>query len=413
MQTSARQAAAIFSFALGVVAFGAAPILAQPKAEIARLRDLMVDEEIVAAGVEDKRVIAAMRTTPRHEFVPLAQRKYAYYDMALPIGSNQTISPPFVVAYMTEQLDPQQEHKVLEIGTGSGYQAAVLGGLVREVYSIEIVGQLGRKAAKTLKRLKYRNVHTRVGDGFLGWPEAAPFDRIIVTCSPENVPQPLIDQLKEGGRMIVPVGKRYQQNLYLFTKEDGRLKQEALRGTFFVPMTGKAEDRRRVQPDPTRPAIYNGSFEETIGKGDHLAPDGWYYLRQATLVKDNTEAQRGERFLKFANEDPGRGCRALQGMAVDGRKVEKLKVSFWAKGRNIRYGEDHRQWPYVVVTFYDERRAAITDETIGPFQGTFPWTDYQESVRVPLAARDAIIRIGLLGAIGELSLDGLEIEAEE
>src|SRR5690606_4895181 len=176
--------------------------VAQSSAEWRRMRDEMVDSEIVDAGVKNPRVIEAMRATPRHEFVPRTQRQYAYYDMALPIGAGQTISPPFIVAYMTEQIDPQPSDKVLEIGTGSGYQAAVLSPLVREVYSIEIVPSLGKAAERTLKRLKYDNVHTRVGDGFAGWPEAAPFDKIIVTCSPEDVPEPLVDQLAEGGRMI-------------------------------------------------------------------------------------------------------------------------------------------------------------------------------------------------------------------
>ena len=172
--------------------------------------------------------------------------------MALPIGHGQTISPPFIVAYMTEQLDPQPTDKVLEIGTGSGYQAAVLSGLVKEVYTIEIVDALGRRAAADLKRLKYANVHAKVGDGYQGWPEHAPFDKIIVTCSPENVPPALTEQLKEGGRMIVPVGQRYQQVFHLLKKIDGKLVTEALRPTLFVPMTGEAEQRRQVRP--TRPS---------------------------------------------------------------------------------------------------------------------------------------------------------------
>lgn len=386
---------------------------AQSRNQMSRLRDQMVDEEIVAAGVEDPRVIAAMRETPRHDFVPLSRRKHAYLDMALPIGSQQTISPPFVVAYMTEQLDVQPHHRVLEIGTGSGYQAAVLAALARDVYSIEIVGELGRKAAKTLKRLKYNNVHTRIGDGYLGWPEAAPFDRIIVTCSPENVPKPLVEQLREGGKMVIPVGTRYHQNLYLYVKQDGELKRQPLRGTFFVPMTGTAEDLRRVQPDPAKPRLVNGGFEELLdAKSKDKKPDGWYYLRQGEVVRDPMVAQEGERYLRFRNEDPGRGCRALQSLPIDGRKVRKLNVRFWAKGEDIRFGENRQQWPYFVVTFYDDRRAAITDEAIGPMHGSFPWTEYQEELSVPLAARDAIVRIGLLGAIGELSIDGIEVQGE-
>ena len=238
---------------------------AQSRTAFDEARNRMVNEEIVGGGVKNKRVIEAMRNTPRHEFVRKDHLKQAYYDMALPIGESQTISPPFVVAYMTESIDPQPDDKVLEIGTGSGYQAAVLSPLVREVYSIEIVAPLGNAAAKVLKKLKYTNVHTKVGDGFLGWPEHAPFDKIIVTCSPEKVPQPLIEQLKEGGRIVIPVGERYQQTLYLMKKVDGKLTTEALQPTLFVPMTGKAEAGREVKPDPLHPSIGNGDFEKTTG----------------------------------------------------------------------------------------------------------------------------------------------------
>jgi len=399
----------LIALMLGVVPASCAS--AQSSAEARRLRNQMVDKEIVAAGVENKEVIRAMRETSRHDFVPLTQRKYAYLDMALPIGNQQTISPPFVVAYMTEQLNPQPSDKVLEIGTGSGYQAAVLSPLVSEVYSIEIVAPLGRRAARTLKRLKYRNVKTRIGDGYLGWPEAAPFDKIIVTCSPDKVPQPLVDQLREGGQMVVPVGERYRQNLYRFTKVDGKLQREVLRATLFVPMTGEAEQQRARQPDPSRPSLVNGGFESSLG--DDGLPEGWHYLRQATLTTATQEspAAAGERYLHFKNEDPGRGCRALQGFAVDGRKVSRLAVGFQVRGERIRYGQSRKQWPWVVITFYDERRAVLDDAAIGPFQGDFDWTEYREQVPVPVKAREAIIRIGLLGAIGELSLDDLQVTA--
>ncbi len=198
------------------------PAARAPTEEEFRTRRMrMVDEEIVAAGVKNPRVIAAMRATPRHEFMPASLWPNAYYDMALPIGERQTISPPFIVAYMTEALDPQPKDKVLEIGTGSGYQAAVLSGLVQEVYTIEIVKLLGERAAKVLKRLNYANVHAKVGDGYLGWPEHAPFDKIIVTCSPEKVPQPLVDQLKEGGRIVIPVRRALPANV-VFAEEDRR-----------------------------------------------------------------------------------------------------------------------------------------------------------------------------------------------
>jgi protein-L-isoaspartate(D-aspartate) O-methyltransferase len=240
----------------------------------------MVDKEIVAAGVKNERVVKAMRDTPRHEFVPIGEREHAYFDMALPIGNGQTISPPFVVASMTEAIDPKPTDKVLEIGTGSGYQAAVLSPLVKDVYTIEIVEQLSVRATRALKHLNYKNVHTRAGDGYKGWTEVAPFDKIIVTCSPEEVPKPLVDQLKEGGLMVVPVGERYRQTLYLMRKTDGKLKKEALRATLFVPMTGEAESQRKIKPDPAKPQLFNGSFEETTRNAEgHDEPAGWHYQR--------------------------------------------------------------------------------------------------------------------------------------
>ena len=229
----------------------------------AETRARLVEYEVVAAGVKDARVCDAMRATPRHEFVPAALRRYAYFDIGMPIGEGQTISSPFIVAYMTEQLQPQPTDKVLEIGTGSGYQAAVLSGLVSEVYSIEIVETLGKRAAKTLRRLGYENVKTKIGDGYQGWAEHAPFDKIIVTCSPENVPKPLVEQLKEGGRLVVPLGQRYQQTLYLFKKVKGVLQAEPLQPTFFVPMMGRAEEERAVPADAGR-----------AGAGQRRLPEG-------------------------------------------------------------------------------------------------------------------------------------------
>jgi protein-L-isoaspartate(D-aspartate) O-methyltransferase len=384
---------------------------AQGSSDWTRLRNDMVESEIVEAGVKDSRVIAAMRATPRHEFVPRAQRHLAYFDMALPIGASQTISPPFIVAYMTEQLDPQPTDKVLEIGTGSGYQAAVLSRLVKEVYTIEIVASLGKQAEKTLRRLKYDNVHTRVGDGFAGWPEAAPFDKIIVTCSPEKVPEPLVEQLAEGGRMIIPVGERYHQNFYLFRKQDGKLESEALRATFFVPMTGAAEELRERQPDPLHPQINNGSFEELLGEeGETKLAQGWHYMRQATIVTDPMEAPEGKNYIAFKNDVPGRGSQALQGFPVDGRKVSRLRLQFSARGKRLRPGQNDRQWPYVAVTFYDERRAVLGTQMVGPFRDSFDWQRYDEVIDVPVHAREGIVRIGLLGGTGELWLDRLSME---
>jgi protein-L-isoaspartate(D-aspartate) O-methyltransferase len=381
---------------------------AQSRPSLAEARNKMVDDEIVAAGVKNRRVIDAMRATPRHEFVPLSQRAYAYYDMALPIGEAQTISPPFIVAYMTEAIDPQPTDKVLEIGTGSGYQAAVLSPLVREVYTIEIVAPLGRKAAKALERLHYKNVQCKIGDGYQGWPEHAPFDKIIVTCSPEEVPPKLIEQLKEGGRMVVPTGQRYQQTLYLLKKTAGKMESEALLPTLFVPMTGAAEKQRRVQPDALHPALENGDFEEA--EGDPPRPVGWHYQRQVKLVSDD-DVPSGKNYVAFHNAEPGRGAQMLQGFAVDGRKVNRLQISLRVRGRNLRPGQNPQDLPMLAMSFYDENRATVGTATIGPWQGSFAWQLDQKRIEVPGRAREAIVRVGLFGSVGELSIDDVRLKA--
>ena len=191
-------------------------------------------------GISGERVLAAMRKVPREEFVPEQFRAESYLDQPLPIGYDQTISQPYIVAFMTGELRPQPQDRVLEIGTGSGYQAAILAEIVAEVYSIEIIEPLAKTAEATLQRLGYKNVQVKVGDGYKGWVEHAPFDAVIVTCAPDHVPKPLVDQLKEGGRMIIPVGPFGDQELYLLEKENGQLRQRAVSPVRFVPMTGEA-----------------------------------------------------------------------------------------------------------------------------------------------------------------------------
>ncbi len=205
-------------------------------------RQQLVDTRLAAGRdrIRDSRVLDAMRRVPRHELVPADLRKHAYEDRPLPIGHGQTISQPYVVAFMTEKLEPRPRDRVLEIGTGSGYQAAVLAELVAEVYSIEIVEPLAERAAADLARLGYDNIHLRAGDGYRGWPEAAPFDAIIVTCAPEAVPDPLVDQLREGGRMVIPVGASGNQQLVLMHKVGGVLEKRSVLPVRFVPMTGEA-----------------------------------------------------------------------------------------------------------------------------------------------------------------------------
>jgi len=200
-------------------------------------RSRMVREQIVARGVLDGRVLQALGRVPRHAFVPEALRAQAYEDGPLPIGYGQTISQPYIVAFMTEALALRPADRVLEVGTGSGYQAAVLSELVAEVYSVEIVAPLARRAEADLARLGYDRVHVRAGDGHLGWPEAAPFDAVIVTCAPEQVPPALVDQLKAGGRMIIPVGSQWgAQDLYLLRKGPKGLARQAVLPVRFVPM---------------------------------------------------------------------------------------------------------------------------------------------------------------------------------
>jgi len=207
----------------------------------AAARKRMVAEQLLARGLTNARVLTVMGRVPRHEFVPEKFRPRAYEDGPLPIGHEQTISQPYIVAFMTERLEPKPTDRVLEIGTGSGYQAAVLSELVAEVYSIEIIEALAQRAETDLKRLGYKNVKVRAGDGYQGWPDAAPFDAIIVTCAPEKVPPPLIEQLKDGGRMIIPVGPIWNQELVLLRKQTGRLEKRAVLPVRFVPMTGAGE----------------------------------------------------------------------------------------------------------------------------------------------------------------------------
>jgi protein-L-isoaspartate(D-aspartate) O-methyltransferase len=212
----------------------------EPEDPFARAREAMVATQIVARGVTDRCVLEAMRTVPRHRFVPEPERARAYDDGPLPIGHGQTISQPYIVAVMSELVRADRSKKILEVGTGSGYQAAILAECAGEVYTIEILPELGRQAERRLAELGYRNVHVRIGDGFDGWPEAAPFDGIVVTAAPDEIPGPLLAQLKVGGRLVIPVGEADQQLLVVTRTETGYLRESVL-PVRFVPMTGKAQ----------------------------------------------------------------------------------------------------------------------------------------------------------------------------
>ena len=209
--------------------------------EFTQLRERMVRDQLRARDISDPNVIEAMLKVPRHEFVSGELARSAYEDRALPLELGQTISQPYIVAYMTQALELRGTERVLEIGTGSGYQAAVLAEIVPEVYTIEILPKLQEQAAGVLGRLGYKNIKFRAGDGYMGWPEHAPFDRIIVTAAPEDVPQPLLDQLRDGGLLIAPIG-HMSQELVVFEKEKSRIKRRATIAVRFVPMTGKVQE---------------------------------------------------------------------------------------------------------------------------------------------------------------------------
>jgi protein-L-isoaspartate(D-aspartate) O-methyltransferase len=211
----------------------------------AKARSRMVEEQIRARGVTDPKVLAAIKTVPRHLFVPDGERRRAYTDSPLPIGAGQTISQPYIVALMTSLLDVEPGDRILEVGTGSGYQAAVLSRLARQVYSVEILEHLAGRARRTLSVLGYGNVHVRVGDGYQGWPEEAPFDGIIVTAAPPRIPEPLKRQLKVGGKMVIPVGEGYQDLEVLTKRPDGGFDRAKVLPVRFVPMTGQAQRERR------------------------------------------------------------------------------------------------------------------------------------------------------------------------
>src|SRR6185295_7957525 len=231
---------AVFLLAALAVSCGPAP-LANDESELARARQRMVAEQIEARGVKSALVLNAMRTVPRHEFVPAAARHDAYGDHPLPIGHGQTISQPYIVGFMTDALGLVGGEKVLEVGTGSGYQSAVLAQMASAVYSIEIVAPLAEEARERMARLGYRNVFVRAGDGYKGWPEAAPFDAIVVTAAAPRVPEPLKEQLKDGGRLVIPWGGQNQE-LVVLTRHGGTFAERHGLSVTFLPMSGDARE---------------------------------------------------------------------------------------------------------------------------------------------------------------------------
>jgi protein-L-isoaspartate(D-aspartate) O-methyltransferase len=233
-----KRSAVVVAAAIAPAACGAGQTVEAPQDSRAAARDAMVTQQIAARGVRDARVLAAMRDVPRYLFVPPDLQDSAYDDRPLSIGHGQTISQPYIVALMTELVRPQAGDRALEIGTGSGYQAAVLSRLVSHVYSIEIIEPLAREAEGRLSRLGYSNVTVRAGDGYGGWPELAPFDRVVVTAAPDHVPQPLVEQLRPGGRLVIPVGSIFEgQELQVLEKDSsGQIRTERVAPVAFVPL---------------------------------------------------------------------------------------------------------------------------------------------------------------------------------
>ncbi len=246
-RTLAGRARALRLAGLALCYLSLVPAFGQEDLQASRRREMV--EVVRGRGVSDRRVLDAMGQVPRHLFVPEPVRPQAYEDFPLPIGSQQTISQPYIVALMTSLLDLKGGEKVLEIGTGSGYQAAVLSQVAGEVYTIEILGPLSESARKAIGGLGYGNIHFRVGDGYAGWPEAAPFDGILVTAAPEKVPQPLLDQLKIGGKLVIPVGSFFQ-DLLVYTRTATGIERKNVAPVRFVPMTGEAQ---RPPPLPQTP----------------------------------------------------------------------------------------------------------------------------------------------------------------
>lgn len=397
---------------LSVASFSATAILStvaigQEEDPYQEARTHLIEGVLKPGGIKNKDVLKAIADTPRHEFVPDDIKDQAYADRALPIGESQTISSPYIVAVMTEALQPKLTDKVLEIGTGSGYQAAVLSPLVKSVYTIEIVEDLGQATTALLDRLDYDNVFCKIGDGFQGWKENAPYDKIIVTCSPDKVPVPLVSQLKEGGLMVIPVGPRYQQVLHVLRKKEGKMISEFKRPTLFVPMTGVAEKNRGDKVNVAAPTINNGDFEAPP-IGAFIA--GWYYEFGAKLAQD-PKAPNGNSVVEFTNEKPGAPSMLLQGLPMDGRAVTKIRLSGASQTTNVKPGPTPDDQAMIVIQFLDEDRNQIALSWLGPYSGNRAWKKEKKVFNVPPNSREAILRIGLLGATGTVRFDDIQVEA--
>jgi protein-L-isoaspartate(D-aspartate) O-methyltransferase len=376
--------------------------------ELLEARRLMVQEEIAAQGIENERLLEAMREVPREQFLPLSRRNLAYINVAITYGDGQIVLPPLVTAHLIEQLNPQKNDKVLVIGPGSGYSTALLSRMAREVYAVEIDPAVAKMAEETLARLKYTNVKLRVGDGFEGWKEHAPYQRIIVECSPDSVPKALVEQLAEGGMLLVPTGDEFDQTMHLCKKENGKLTTLSLWPTLLLPMKGKAEELRSQSEMPRDPSILNGGFEELVPKTKDI-PAHWAYVRQGRAIADEF-CPEGKNSLAFVNITAGAAATALQAFPVDGKKVSELSFACKVWGKDIRPGQNRQQLPRVEVRFFDEKRRLVGGDWMGGWHLTFDWLGKEHVFSVPRTAKFAVLRIGLGGATGEIRFDDLRLE---
>lgn len=394
---------------LAIGSIAQAPALhAQSNAQnIANARRRMVAEEIQPHGIQDARLLDAMREVPREQFLPLNKRSVAYLNIAITFGEGHVMLPPLVTAHMIEQLEPKYSDKVLVVGTGTGYSSALLSRITNKVYTVEIDRATAATAEETFKRVKYDNISLKVGDGFEGWKEHAPFQKIIVECSPENVPQPLLEQLDEGGLLLIPIGVDFDQTMHLYKKVNGELSSISAWPTLLVPMKGRAEELKSSSDQPRVPAINNGGFEELL-EGTKDVPVGWSYLRQGRVIEDNLSPE-GKRCLQFTNETPGNAAMALQAFPVDGKTTSEITLSFRVMGKEIRPGQTRQQLPRVEVTFFDEKRRPVGGDWVGGWYMNFDWVKKDRRFTVPRLAKFAIVQLTMEGATGEIRFDDIRL----
>ena len=387
---------------------------AQNPAHFEQARKRMVEEVIIGVGDQGRAGDQGdAGDCPRTNSSMPKYRREAYFDMAFPIGDKQTISPPFIVAYMTEPLDPQPTDKVLEIGTGSGYQAAVLSPLVKEVYTIEIVESLGKSAADARSSgSKYKNVVHQSRRRLSRLARArARSTKSSSPARPRKCPSPLIDQLKEGGSMVVPVGERYQQTLYSLPQEGRQAgsRDAAAHAVRAHDRQGRRSPQGQARPGQTRSSSTAASKKKPTQRGPARL-----VLRTACEVGGRREAPDGKHYVSFTNDEPGRlppiCCKAF---AIDGRKVKQLKVSARVMTKNVVRGADDNEQCYILFTLYDDQRRDLGMQVMGPFLGTSDWHEETRTFDIPITAREGIFRIGLFGATGFAAYDKISIKKVE